>query len=190
MLRNIIFAFSFLLVTAITAQSVTISGIVKDRNDEPVGSLTIDLLDAAGTVIATQGVDCDGLYSFSDLNPGTDYSLRPDKQAASALNGVSTFDLVLISKHLLGVQSFTDIYQEAAADVDESGMISVMDMLLIRAVIYFSVEMFPGGNWLFFRTGDTQANTTFPFVLSADLTDFDFVTIKKGDVNSSSNNCE
>ncbi|MBK8877098.1 MAG: hypothetical protein IPN74_00620 [Haliscomenobacter sp.] len=44
-----------------------------------------------------------GQYAFDRLEQGYDYSVTPhlDKDY---LNGVSTFDLVLITKHIRGVQ--------------------------------------------------------------------------------------
>ena len=189
MLRTIYFAFLFILTTTLTAQSLTLSGMVKDRFDEPVGSMTIDLLDATGAVIATANVDCDGVYAFTDLEAGVDYSLRPDKPGAW-LNGVSTYDLVQTSKHLLGLEVFTDPYQIAAVDLDDSGSVSVLDIVLGRALVLAMIELLPGNSWLFFAEGDTVPALEFPIVLSSDLPDYDLIAIKRGDTNGSSVNCE
>jgi len=47
------------------------------------------------------------------------YSIEPQKND-NPLNGVSTFDLVLISKHILGITKFDNPYQYIAADANKS----------------------------------------------------------------------
>ncbi len=190
MLRYILFVVPLLLSVASFAQPFTVAGTVEASNGEAIGSLTIDLLAADGSVISSQSVDCDGQYAFSGLDSGVDYSLRLDKEAGAALNGVSTFDLVLISKHMLDVQPFGSPYSIAAADVDESGDISITDLMIIQSVVYAQSTDFPGQNWFFFSEGNTLPATEFPFTLTADLLDFNFIGVKKGDVNNSANNCE
>ncbi len=190
MLRYILFVVPLLLAVAGLAQPFTVSGAVQASNGAEIGSLTIDLLAADGSVISTQSVDCDGQYAFSGLESGVDYSLRLDKENSSALNGVSTFDLVLISKHLLDVQPLGSPYSVVAADVDESGAISITDIMIAQSVIYAQTPSFPGQNWFFFSQGNTSPATTFPITLTADLTNFNFIGIKKADVNNSANNCE
>jgi hypothetical protein len=190
MLRYILFVFPLLLSVASMAQPFTVAGVVQSSNNEGIGSLTIELLAADGSVISTQAVNCNGQYAFSGLESGVDYSLRLDKENSSALNGVSTFDLVLISKHLLGTQPFNNPYNEVAADVDESGSITITDMMIIQSIVYAQVSSFPGLNWFFFSEGNTLPATEFPITLTADLLDFNFIGVKKADVNNTANNCE
>nr|WP_290931855.1 hypothetical protein [Haliscomenobacter sp.] len=45
-----------------------------------------------------------GGYSFVNLAKGGDFTVTPQLDK-NHLNGVSTFDLVLIQKHILGVQA-------------------------------------------------------------------------------------
>lgn len=190
MLRYILFVIPLLLSVVSFAQPFTVAGVIENSNGEAIGSLTVDLLAADGSVISSQLVDCDGQYSFSNLESGVDYSLRLDKQNSSFINGVTTFDRVLISKHMLGVQPFSNPYNLVAADVDESGDISVTDLMVIQSVIYAQTNDFPGENWFFFSEGNTLPATEFPFILTADLLGFNFIGVKKGDVNNSANNCE
>ena len=58
-------------------------------------------------------------------------------------NGVTTFDIALISKHVLGVQEFTEPFILLAADVDNSGEIDATDMLYIRRLILAQISSFP-----------------------------------------------
>jgi hypothetical protein len=49
--------------------------------------------------------------------------------------GVSTFDLVLITRHILGETLLDSPYKLIAADVDNSGYISVSDLIQLRELI-------------------------------------------------------
>ncbi|ABR91207.1 Hypothetical protein mma_2824 [Janthinobacterium sp. Marseille] len=79
----------------------TISGkVFKDNNpvpngtfesgvDTPLAGVTIQLLNAANTVVGTTTTDADGNYSFSGLLPGT-YSILEPTQPAGTGNGITT----------------------------------------------------------------------------------------------------
>ncbi|MEQ1746242.1 MAG: T9SS type A sorting domain-containing protein [Saprospiraceae bacterium] len=63
-------------------------------------------------------------------------------------NGVSTFDIVRINRHLLGLEPFTNPYQMIAADVNNSASITSFDMIRIRQLILGLItEFHPGVNW-------------------------------------------
>ena len=169
-------------------QTHTLAGRVATENVESMSEVELELFDASGALVATYITDCDGLFTFNDLNDGETYTISMQKED-SPLNGTSTFDLVLISRELLGVQDLDSQYKQASADVDESGAISIMDLVLIRAVILNIVEEYPGGDWLFFRPGNLDASSSYEIVLTDDLLDFDIVGAKKGDVNGSADTC-
>ena len=50
-------------------------------------------------------------------------------------NGVSTLDLVYIERHILNVSPFAEAWQVIAADVNRNGIVSTLDLLLIRRVL-------------------------------------------------------
>ncbi|MCE1184871.1 MAG: carboxypeptidase regulatory-like domain-containing protein [Rhodocyclales bacterium] len=75
----------------------TISGTVfRDQNnngvqnagDTGIAGVTVQLLNASNTVVATTTTDASGNYSFSNLNPGT-YSILEPTQPADTSNGVT-----------------------------------------------------------------------------------------------------
>lgn len=74
----------------------------RDAGDLPLSGVTVQLLNAAGTVIATQQTDVQGRYQFEDLAPGT-YAVRElqptglfhfAQLAGSAGGDASTVDLI------------------------------------------------------------------------------------------------
>jgi hypothetical protein len=116
----------------------------------------------------------------------------------SPLNGVSTFDLVLISKNILGLESFTSAYQIIAADVNKSNSVTTFDIIEIRKVILGVYDTFPAvPAWRLIQplptpnvvSSYTAAKDTYQLHLPALSDDWDwtgraFVAIKYGDVNT------
>lgn len=189
MLRYIYTLTLLLFATSSWAQTYSLGGQIATDSGETMGNVSLEIVDVDGNTVASATTDCSGDYLFSDLDAGVSYTLRVEKEG-SPLNGNSTFDLVLISRHLLGIQSLPNVYRTVAADIDESGNVSVMDLLRLRAVILYIEESFGNRNWLFFRPGDLAASADYDFVLNNDLLNFDLIGIKKGDVNDTAIPCE
>jgi len=116
---------------------------------------------------------------------------------STTLNGVSTYDLVLISKHILQTQLLDSPYKMIAADVNMNGSITTLDMVELRKLILFIETEFPveSSTWRFVESNFAFPNaanpweTVFPeetFIngLTADVI-ADYVAVKKGDVNGS-----
>lgn len=116
------------------------------------------------------------------------------------VNGVSTFDLLLISRNILGIQLLPSIYELLAADVNKSGTVTSFDIVAIRKVLLGISDTFPGvKSWQFIRSIADPANAPFSWSLARDtyqvtinnlkadqvLAAMDFIAIKSGDVNNS-----
>ena len=70
---------------------------------------------------------------------------------------MSTFDLVLISKHILGINTFDSPYKHIAADVNQSGSITAFDLVQLRQLILnITTEFSNNDSWRF-----VDANHTF-----------------------------
>lgn len=141
-----------------------------------------------------------GNYGFFELQGvpyGRDYSVSAYRED-ELLNGVSTFDLVLVSKHILGQQRLDSPYKQIAADVNNSGSVTTLDMISMRKMILGVDNRFPNGNtsWRFvdayyvFPDPEDAFAAPFPEAIninnfSRDEMDADFVAIKVGDVDNS-----
>lgn len=93
------------------------------------------------------------------------------KKNDDPLNGVSTFDLVLINKHILGVESFDNGFKHIAADANRDNKVSISDMVEIRKLILGIYTTFPKANsWRFFDKTYKQSieNTLPPFPIISD----------------------
>ena len=82
------------------------------------------------------------------------YTLLAEK-TTGILNGVSTFDLILISKHILGIDYLDSPYKIIAADIDKSGIVSTLDLIKLRKLILDIDDALPNGNksWRFVQSG-------------------------------------
>lgn len=61
---------------------------------------------------------------------------------SAALNGVSALDIVLIQRHILKLELFTEVRQYVAADVNKDSKISAADLLEIRKLILGTITNF------------------------------------------------
>ena len=117
----------------------------------------------------------------------------------AALNGVTTFDLVMISKHILGIEPLTSAYQLEAADVNNSNSVTTFDIVEIRKLILGINDTFKDvPPWRFVRplanpsdlgsyTGliDTYKVQLPNLQVDTAFGGFNFVGIKYGDINFS-----
>jgi hypothetical protein len=113
------------------AGSAQIAGTIATEGNANLQGATITLSGAASQNAATAA---NGGYSFINLSKGGDFTVTPQLDK-NHLNGVSTFDLVLIQKHILGVQALNSPYKMIAADVNNSKTISTLDLIALRKLI-------------------------------------------------------
>ena len=161
----------------------------------------------AGTMVEAVNITIDGVGDMpnTQTTTGGDFSLNLTKGAAyevipvkqdAPLNGVTTFDLIVISKHILGIQTFTSPYEHIAADVNKSGTVTAFDLVQLRQLILNIIPDFPTNNSWRFVDAKYDFTTTAPLQEEfneaieinnhqADMMDADFVAIKIGDLNGS-----
>ena len=83
------------------------------------------------------------------LHAGDSYHLTAYKND-HPLNGVSTFDLVLISKHILGLEPFDATWKWLAADANNSNSVTTFDVVELRKLILGIYDTLPGNtSWGF-----------------------------------------
>jgi hypothetical protein len=172
----------------------TMAGAVNTEDDEAVSDVQVSL---SGQMSASATTGTDGAYSFTNLQPGLDYTVTPQRDG-DYLNGVSTFDLVLISKHILGLEPLDSPYKMIAADVNNSGNISTLDLIQLRKLILsIDTEFANNTSWRFveadyvFPSPSNPWLEAFPEVINqnnlpeAGIFDADFVAVKIGDIDGS-----
>lgn len=175
------------------AGAAMIAGAIETEVNETVENVEVTL---SGNTDATSMTTTSGTYSFGNLETGYDYTVSPYNND-SPLNGVSTFDLVLISKHILNVERLDSPYKVIAADVNNSGSITTFDMVQLRKVILGIDSNFPGNtSWRFVDATHVFSDPANPFAdeflefktindIQESTLNIDFVAVKVGDVNLS-----
>jgi len=141
--------------------------------------------------------DNQGAYSF-DVPAGSAYGVTPFFDI-NPLNGVSTFDLLLINKHVLGLESITTPYRMLAADGNKSNTVTTFDIVEFRKLILGIYQQLPAlPSWRFVPAGHVFSNPANPFaggfpekIFSdpppPDLSALDFIGFKLGDINGNAN---
>ncbi len=173
-------------------QNITLAGKITDEMKEPVNAVQIVAL-MNGLQFANDNTNNSGSYNLS-LMQGAFYKVKATK-TDDLLNGVTTKDIVDINKHILGVEVLNSPYKLIAADVNNSGNITSLDMLEIRKAILRKTNSFTNNNsWRFVDKGHVFQDPKNPFgstipelvnINTASNVNANFVGVKIGDVNCS-----
>jgi hypothetical protein len=136
-----------------------------------------------------------GAFAFEGLPQGMDYTVTPYLDSDHK-NGVSTFDLVLIQKHILGIQPLKSPYKVIAADANGNKEVPTLDLVQLRRLILnITTELPSNTSWRFVAADHEFANDSNPWAsdfpeifnandLAGDIS-ANFVGVKIGDVNAS-----
>jgi len=165
-----------------------VSGIVKNTLGMGIENTNIHF---KGQKEATEITLKDG--SYTHVLPEGSYDIIPSKED-DPINGISTFDLVLIQKHLLNRQLFTNKYQYLAADINLSGTVTAFDLVLLsKLILGREIPFTAQESWIFLPadyifpeayTTDFLVSQTIQTSLEID-SGFNFIGVKRGDVNGS-----
>jgi hypothetical protein len=172
----------------------SVAGTLRTEWGSGVGGATVLV---SGVVQQSIESDVFGAYAAEELVTGSDYTITPVLDE-NPLNGVTTFDLVLITRHILGVQLLDSPYKMIAADVNNSGTITTLDVIQLRRLILSIDDEFANNtSWRFvpaaysFPVATNPWFESFPEVINVNdlssgaLSDQDFIGVKIGDVNGS-----
>ena len=174
------------------AGEVSIQGVIQNESGSPVENVQLDF---SGPIQETVFTDENGAYLVENVPIGQPVGIALSR-ADNAQNGCSTFDLIRISQHILGVDALDSPYKLFAADANGSAALSPLDQIAIRKVILGLETSFPGRPlWQFFPVNYPFSNPDDP--LSSNVPDVffitnftqnitvDFIGIKTGDIDDS-----
>ena len=167
------------------------------ETESGVGVSDVDI-DLSGMNMPNATSTGDGTYQFNGLLFGGDYTITPAK-TDDVRNGVTTLDLFAMNRHILGIQPLDSPYKVIAADVNNSGEVTALDVAMSRMLILHLIDEFPNNtSWRFvdmyydFQNPSAPLAEQFPEIynindLNGDMMTADFIAIKVGDVNGSVN---
>jgi len=175
--------------------SVTIAGTIQTETKEPVEHVRVNIY--GGPVQMNYQTGVKGTYHFEGLPSKSNYSIKSSRDD-QPMNGISTLDLVLIQKHILGIELLDSPYKILAADIDNDKQITAIDLVELRKLILATYEDLPNNeSWRFIPKSTTFNDPQNPWNAGAvsevmemkevttDYKSGDFIGIKVGDVNAS-----
>lgn len=176
----------------------TISGTIRWEHDDVTGvnNVTVNL---SGSEVQSTTTDINGNYSFSVSTLAT-YTVTPSK-LTNLTNGCDSADASIIQNHIAFMTAINDPYKRVAADANKNNFLSTIDASIIlqakqgnpqalsilspswRFVDASYILTLPV-NYFAVPSGFPQSKT---FTISGNTSGIDFVGIKRGDVNGSTN---
>ncbi|MEZ5057509.1 MAG: peroxidase family protein [Saprospiraceae bacterium] len=166
-------------------------GNVQREDGALLSDVTITVVNEAQDTFTTNSSA--GAYAVADQATCENYLVGAEKSGI-AVAGVSTLDLVLISKHILHVRDLDSPYKVLAADVNNSNSVTTLDLVGIRKLVLRVAGSLPNNQvW-----GFVPADLEFPdpinpfnvYASTASVSKFtgadsyDFIAFKYGDVNN------
>jgi hypothetical protein len=168
-----------------------IAGNISNPISQEVMSDLDVALEGAQEIVET---DDEGNYKFSPMPEGGQYKVMPDR-TGDILNGVSTFDILLIQQHILGMNQIESPYTLIAADVNNDSRITGSDIIDLRKAILGITTEFPNNtSWRYanqqYQFSGDPLNDNFDEHfginnLNSPMTGVDFYAMKVGDINGS-----
>ena len=134
------------------AVATALAGRVTDEELSGVEGVDVMALDQTTGTTYQAVTDVNGNYSFPALSIAGDYRVAPVLDGFP-LAGVSTLDLVLIQRHILGIQALDSPFKLLAADINNSNSISAVDLVELRRLILGITPDLPEQDWKFADSG-------------------------------------
>ena len=169
----------------------SVGGAITNEEGENVENVMVTINDSITPPTMT---GADGNFTFQALPMGNDFTVSPEKNA-NLLNGVTTYDIVLVQKHILNVKPLDSPYKIIAADVNKSSSVTTYDIVeMQKAILYVADKFSNNTSWRFIDKGFVFPNPANPFEgafpeiyninnFQGNMNNVDFVAVKIGDVN-------
>ena len=170
----------------------SIAGEVTSVTENPIPNVAVSLTsDYPQRSVMT---DQNGKYLFPNLDSKEDYMIIPEL-VDNPLDGISTLDMLLIQRHILGLRKFRENANYIAADVNGSGTITANDLVELRRLILGYTDGFANNStWNLLPT--KILNETDPQLINESVEKYiqltnlvdhsmenNFTAVKTGDIN-------
>jgi hypothetical protein len=171
-----------------------ISGKITTDRNEGVEEIEVSLKNMKSSSEIKSMTKQNGEYKLEGVDVFDPKSIGAYKNN-DVLNGVSTLDLVMIQRHILGLQKIESPYKLLAADVNNSRSITAGDLVSLRKLVLGVTNEFDNNtSWRFVPTSYEFSDPNNPFdypfkvnldSLYEDKDNVNFTAVKVGDVNGS-----
>ncbi len=171
-----------------------VGGRIKTDNNKSLNGAMVSLYEN-NNVIKQFKTTTAGNFIIENVPVSKDYELGVEKDD-DFMNGLSTLDLVLIQRHILGIAKHDSPFKMIASDANNDGKITANDLVVLRKLILGMSPKFTNGqkSYRFLSSANPYTNQTNPFPfnerilfkdLAANMYNQDFYAVKIGDVNNS-----
>ncbi len=177
--------------------SLLANGRIVTLDNMPVENMIVSVDD--GEYKKAFLTDTQGYYTVTAFNTGNQYDFEISSYKNSEYKkGISTLDILLIRRYILGLKQFNSPFQAIAADVNGDNKVSANDIIQLVHLLIGKKEDFNNVSYLgiFKDYNFKNPNMAYKETLSASKKschktyeiplDIDFWAIKIGDVNLSS----
>lgn len=169
--------------------TITVEGEVSSSYGYMNSGTELNVSDGTSSYMAAKTEN--GKYDFNIGNISEQTSVTPYDNS-NVVMGVTTLDIILIQKHILGLEKLQDPEALIAADANNSGTISGTDIVQLRKLILGLITELPNNDsWNFYPSNVDLNNVqnvydVNNYIMLGQATEFDFTSVKIGDVNHSS----
>jgi len=168
----------------------SIAGNVATETGSKVSDVTVNVKSNLHNVTWSHLTNIDGEYEFNNFYICVDHIVSAEKND-DPLNGVSTKDLLLIHKHITGLNKFNSYFKLQAADVNNDNKVNALDIMELRKLILGIYDKFPNNkSWKFLYPNPSPTNSPDQAFLEETgvrvdqfLAQRDFTAVKIGDVD-------
>jgi len=170
----------------------TISGKIMNQHPE---MSDIEIRRQYNQTQITTSISLDGSFMIPKNNVDRDYIFTAYHNE-NTIYGLTTLDLVLTQRHILGLDTFTHPLQYLAADVNNDKKVTASDLVHMRKIILgIDTHFKRNTSWLFLDEASMKTETN-PWLIKRhidvpsgrhDLDHLRFVALKVGDVDGALN---
>jgi hypothetical protein len=171
-----------------------VQGRIATELDKGLQEVEVKLTNTQSSDIKTAMTGNQGGYIFDGVDVFDPKTIEATDDT-DHLNGVSTLDLVMMQRHILGISKLTSPYKLLAADINNSRSITASDLVNLRKLILGITNEFENNqSWRFVPANYVFLDPTSPFDYPSrinldsiydDKNNINFVAVKVGDVNNS-----
>ncbi len=134
----------------------------------------------------------DNPFTFPSISENTNFTLSAIL-TDTTLNGITTYDIVLMNAHILAINEFDHPIQLIAADVNNDNKVTTFDIVILRQFILGITDALPQ-NWRVLPIHPDAINDPLPTstvhqinAIQSNLSNLNFTFIKMGDVSTFGN---
>lgn len=139
----------------------SVAGFIQTEDEQRVTGVDVRGNNYIDQYYRTEG---DGAYVLSGFAVGDSVAVQPILNTGH-MNGVTTYDMLLLSRHILGMVRLDSPYKLIAGDVNNSGNLSALDIVhLQRAILGIHTTFTYNTSWRFVRSDYVFPDSLNPWV--------------------------